>query len=966
MEKRILSWGLILSLLLTLLPVSAMATEGEVSGDGLSVTESTPCTCGAESDAEGIVTHAEGCPFAVQGDTTPGTEGSVTGTEEPTSEMEEPATGTEEPTSEMEEPVTGTEEPTSEMEEPVTGTEEPTPETEEPVTGTEEPTPETEKPVPGTEEPAPGTEEPVPGTEEPAPGTEESAPQLLTPPILTCEPLDEENSSDMVLTVEGEWDSYAWESCSYGSWSDWAGDGPNLILSKEEFTSYGFRCTVTQGEQLVTSEIFAYDLSVLERPMLMANGLADDSLSGSSDYIKFGKRLPNSTFFDIKGLDHGHEIRTTYADAGYRTAISVNGGTKMSVFYRGEPVSVGNSLTAETSLEIVYGGRYVKVNYEVTNNGSTTQNFRIGSSADVMIDNNDYAKVVGVKSSTGKYTGLSMSGSPKNNYQFSLIAPDCDTLWYGYYSKAYINIFNDLSNKDTPYSKDSGMAWSWDGTVAPGQTWSRYVFIGAGELPPVPDAPLTNAFPTLKAGEEFTISGMVSPSGNPPDTVHVSIGGEEYEAMVNEDGTFTVTGTLPENMPEGESVLTYWGTTDEGGISEIKSSSVTVVAAPYISLTTSSVTVMEGETGLNEAWLKAFIKSHSDTVNISPSNIDTNTPGEMTVTYKVEKDGFTPASAQLTVTVLPQPAELTQATVSESAPFVLTATMKYTGGLTYTATGFVYGAVQNPTLSLYDGKIPTDPLVDNKGGTISVSVADSALAYGVTYYARAYAISSDGTVIYSKQSAGFGKGIPSYGTFSVAYAGTIDNKTTFTITRTGGTDGKQTVYYRTINGSAIGETHFEHQAGSITFQEGETSKNIPVTEKSVTSIYDGNAATAYSNADRTYSLEIYRVVGGATINSSQKSASRTMVVSNSYYVDDDLFNVYQASAASGLTTRGDFDDDKLGWSDDEDIGAAASSTVNFSTLLPQREYWKTVAQELWYRFYMEAKEIDGGYQHIQF
>ena len=895
MKRRMLSWGLVLSLFLTLLPMKTMATEGSFSEDGHLTAEAEQCTCGAQPDAAGAIIHAEGC--------------SLVSEEESSSDKEETATGTEATTP-----------------------------------GTEATTPETEATTPETEEPTP-----------------------LTPPVLIYEPLDEWNSSDMVLTVEGVWDSYAWESCSYGVWSGWAGDGPSLTLSKEDFTSYGFRCTVTRGEQSVTSEVFAYDPSALERPTPMANGLSDDQLYGSSEYIEFGKRLPNSTFFNIKGLDQGYEIQTTYADAGYRTAISVNGGTKRSVFYTGEPSSVGNSLTAETSLEIVYGGRYVKVTYEVTNNGSTTQNFQIGSSADVMIDNNDHAKVVGVKSSTGKYTGLSMSGSPKNSYQFSLVAPDCDTLWYGYYSKAFINIFTDLFNKDTPYSKDSGMAWSWSDTVAPGQTWSRYVLIGAGELPAAPGTPsLSNEFPVLKVGEEFSISGTVDLGSNPPDTVHVSINGKEYEARVNEDGSFTVTGTLPEDTPAGETTLTYWGTTDEGGISEIQSNPVTIVAAPFVHLSTNSVTVTEGDTGLDEAWLRDFIQSYSDPVNISPNTIDTNTPGKKIVTYTVEKEGFTPATATLIVTVLPQPAMLTQTSVSGTGPFTLSSTMTYTGGLSYKETGFVYGALQNPTLALCDDQVTTSTVVNGKGGTISACVDSSKLAYGVTYYARAYAIAEDNTVIYANQSTGFGLGIPSYGTFSVTYTGTSGNQTTFTITRSGGIAGEQTVYYRTVNGSAIGGTHFTHVADHVIFGEGETQKTVIIQENSATAPYNSNAATAYSNANRTYSFEIYRVTGGATIDKSLNSATQTMTVTDSYHVSASLFNEYQSSKPSAATTRGDYDDDKLGWTDDGKYYAAASSTVNFAALLPQQDYWKTVAQELWYRFSMKAKEINGGYQHIQF
>lgn len=51
-----------LSLLVTMLPVPAMAAE-ELAGDGLSAVESAQCTCGAEPDAEGVTVHQEGCPL---------------------------------------------------------------------------------------------------------------------------------------------------------------------------------------------------------------------------------------------------------------------------------------------------------------------------------------------------------------------------------------------------------------------------------------------------------------------------------------------------------------------------------------------------------------------------------------------------------------------------------------------------------------------------------------------------------------------------------------------------------------------------------------------------------------------------------------------------------------------------------------------------------------------------------------
>lgn len=784
---------------------------------------------------------------------------------------------------------------------------------------------------------------------------EDTSPVILEPPTIYCTPLDEENSSDMVLAVEGEWDSYVWEACAYGFWSDWTGDSASLTLSKEDFTSYAFRCTVTREGQSVTSETFAYDPAVLQRPMLMANGLSDGSLSDDSNYIRYYQNQRYKRF-DIQGMDDGTAFKTTFANGGYRTAISVNGGSKVEVPYQSNAASVGSSLAAQTTLDIVYGGRYVKITYTVENNGSTAQDFKIGSSADVMIGNNDYAAV------TGTNTGLSMDGSPKNNYKFSLVAPDCDTLWFGHYAQAYTNIFIDLADKATPYTRDSGMAWSWSGSVAPGQTWSHYVLIGAGELPPTPNAPVldsSNDF-NLHAGDTTTITGTVASDGdNPaPDTIYVSIGGKEYSVAVQPDGTFSVAVEVPEDMPVGNGAFTYWGTTEAGGISAIQSQAVTIKFEPTITLTTDSVTVMEGDT-LDEARLKTFIRSSAGTVTINPSSISTSRSGTITVTYTASAEGFANATATLTVTVLPRPTELTATTVTESSEdFALTATMTNTGSLIYDETGFVYGALQNPTLTLNDGKVATSPAVNNAGGTLAATIQKEDLVYGITYYARAYAKANDGTVFYGEQSEEFGVGNPCYGTFSVTSSGN-----TFTITRSDGTDGAQTVYYRTVNGSAVGGTHFVHQAGSVTFTEGDSApKTVTVTEMDVTSTFDGNVATAYSNADRTYSFEIYRVVGGASIGTG--TATRTMNKNDSYTIDAKLFNEYQTSTPSGETDRGDYDGTGKGWKENTE-GANAKDIVTIGDILLSSSYTTAVAQNIQYKLSFQAKEVNDGYQHIQ-
>lgn len=123
-----------------------------------------------------------------------------------------------------------------------------------------------------------------------------------------------------------------------------------------------------------------------------------------------------------------------------------------------------------------------------------------------------------------------------------------------------------------------------------------------------------------------------------------------------------------------------------------------------------------------------------------------------------------------------------------------------------------------------------------------------------------------------------------------------NNNNTFTITRTGGTYGAQTVYYRTLNGSAVGGTHFTHQENSVTIADGVGSATVTIVEAGVNAMYGTNAATSFTNADREYFVEIYKVDGGASL-SSTNVAKRTMAKTNDYTVtESDMTNYKKVSS----------------------------------------------------------------------
>ena len=377
--------------------------------------------------------------------------------------------------------------------------------------------------------------------------------------------------------------------------------------------------------------------------------------SGQSAYMKYANNENGSGFtrnlnvFNVQGLDNGEVIQTTFLNQGYRTVSKA--GEATITWNAPRDVAMGNSLFGSRDIALVHNGRYARIRYTVENKGSAVQNFQIGSSADVMIGNNDCAPVVGTAS------GLKMEGTPNNSYTYNLVAPTADTLWYGHFGAAPGNIFNDLADKTETYDGDSGMAWSWSGTVAPGQTWSRYVLLGVGELPPAPKKPsLTVTNPKLTVGK----TGNVTGTADPGCTVCVEIAGEEFSAVADKSGRFSVPVTLSENTPAGEMPLTCYAVSPEGGISETVKATATVIKEPFITLTDTE-TVILADSEVNDAWYRGFIKASSGIVSYTES-VKSTVVGTYTVTYTAEAAGFSDKTAKLKVTVLPKALELSAVT----------------------------------------------------------------------------------------------------------------------------------------------------------------------------------------------------------------------------------------------------------------------------------------------------------------
>ena len=357
-------------------------------------------------------------------------------------------------------------------------------------------------------------------------------------------------------------------------------------------------------------------------------------------------------------------------------------------------------------------------------------------------------------------------------------------------------------------------------------------------------------------------------------------------------------------------------------------------------------------------------------------------PGKKTIKVTASDAAGNTTTQNFVITVAAKPLELKLGALTAAAgskdSFNLKAVLVHTGGDTIKETGFVWGVMPAPTLDFHNGSAKTVPVITTKNGNLSAKA--TGLNAGVEYYVRAYAkVTSDGKEkVYYSEAGKFGFGIPQYGTFSVSSVTGSNGKATFTITRSNGTDKYQVVYYRTVNGSAVGGTHFTHQEGAVYFAEGETSKTVTVTELGVTNAYQSKPGTKYSNADRTYSLEIYRVTGGGTIDQTRRSMQRTMPKDSSYTVDRSVYTtektITHVADTSGINGQQIADTtDKQGGKETNVSFLknrynftnynTSSSFSGYYTDIWQQEYLRSTAGGWYYRYVLKAYEGTDGYEH---
>lgn len=219
------------------------------------------------------------------------------------------------------------------------------------------------------------------------------------------------------------------------------------------------------------------------------------------------------------------------------------------------------------------------------------------------------------------------------------------------------------------------------------------------------------------------------------------------------------------------------------------------------------------------------------------------------------------------------------------------------------------------------------------------------------------------------------------GTFTLAKTGETTNGSakdiTFTVTRTIPSDAvvttdPQRVYFRTVNGTAIGGTaapiHFSHVGGEdifLTFNQGDTQKTFVVPKENYFTGDTDIVNSFTTGVSRYYDVELYKVVspiGNCTgVLGDTRSVRRTLTPSADYILDKSFYTTEYYSATDG-TERKITDD---GFDKNPARRLTISPDLITNMKVTYKQYAKSTVSNYGLRMSMDVREVDDGYQYIR-
>ncbi len=248
--------------------------------------------------------------------------------------------------------------------------------------------------------------------------------------------------------------------------------------------------------------------------------------------------------------------------------------------------------------------------------------------------------------------------------------------------------------------------------------------------------------------------------------------------------------------------------------------------------------------------------------------------GDYTVTYKATDQAGNTALLTRHIQVANRPLKLATGDVKKSGSTVsMSGNIVYLGDDTIVERGLVWDVSSTPTIASNLGISTAKYDVHNKS-TFTANTSLSALIPNATYYCRSYAKTAGGKVVYGP-AVSFEASDKNYGSFyisdispDITPSSSKTQTLTVTVKRKGGTDGRQTVYWRTVDGSAIAGTHYSSAGGSVTFEDGQSSKTVKVTVKK-----NPTSGRCWEVSPRVFFVELYSVSGGGNLDREKNTAT---------------------------------------------------------------------------------------------
>jgi len=267
------------------------------------------------------------------------------------------------------------------------------------------------------------------------------------------------------------------------------------------------------------------------------SGFNQTYYANDGDKIAIGygtKAAGNGGAVDFIGNNGTNWLHSTYNDGGWSYTFGDDGTW---VETHGPKVAVYNNSTIQVWVvpTTSFDGNFGIITYYIRNiSDSTVTDYKFGSAADIKIGSKDDAPI------TRTDYGISMTDGTNTfalicNEGYAGIEEPVTTLWFGSYSSAKSNVYNNTTD-DSLTNKDSGAAYSWQGiTLEPGEIKEYKIELGIGDAATLESLIKPNAAINY---QNETISGLTAGS-----VYIITVGSDEYTITADANGEIAISGT---------------------------------------------------------------------------------------------------------------------------------------------------------------------------------------------------------------------------------------------------------------------------------------------------------------------------------------------------------------------------------------------------------------------------------------